>query len=171
MKERVSGEDANSRGMSLQEEWALAQDKQALAAELRALQQQMLDTMPQKLFDLMILEEITYGMRVGRQIMRTVFWSGAFACAALMRNKQVRLLPRSTVKKTLCAGVVRPKDKDVIRAVKTRYPKTGGGARPEVGTPKQPGPLLGIKDHCWQALALVHTWRIARLGERLEVYP
>lgn len=132
--------------------------------------EQMLDTMPQRLFDLMILEEITYGMRVGRQIMRTVFWSGAFACAALMRDKQVRLLPRSTVKKTLCPGVVRPKDKDVIRAVKTRYPKTGGGARPEVGTPKQPGPLLGIKDHCWQALALVHTWRIARLGERLEVF-
>ena len=132
--------------------------------------EQMLDTMPQKLFDLMLLEEITYGMRVGRQIMRTVFWSGAFACAALMRNKQVRLLPRSTVKKTLCAGVVRPKDADVSRAVRTRYPKTGGGSRPEVGTPKQPGPLLGIKDHCWQALALVHTWRIARLGEELEVY-
>lgn len=45
IKERESGEDANSRGMSLQEEWALAQDKQELAAELRALQQQMLDTM------------------------------------------------------------------------------------------------------------------------------
>lgn len=133
--------------------------------------EQMLDTMPERPFDLMLIEEITYGMRVGRQIMRTVFWSGAFACAALQKQKLVRLVPRSTVKKTLCAGVVRPKDKDVSRAVRTRYPKTGGGARPEVGTLRNPGPLFGITQHCWQALALVHTWRITRLGERLEVYP
>lgn len=45
IKERESGDDPNSRGMSLQEEWALAQAKQELGAELRALQQQMLDTM------------------------------------------------------------------------------------------------------------------------------
>ena len=45
IKERESGEDPNSRGMSLQEEWALAQEKQELAAELRTLQQEMLDTM------------------------------------------------------------------------------------------------------------------------------
>lgn len=132
--------------------------------------EQIVDTMPQKLYELMLIEEITYGVRVGRQIMRTVFWSGAFACAALQKGKAVSLLPRSTVKKTLCAGVSRPKDADVSKAVRSRYPKSGGGARPEVGTLRQPGPLFGIKEHCWQALALIHTWRIVRLGEELEVY-
>jgi hypothetical protein len=43
VKERESGEDPNSRGMGLQEEWTLAKEKTALAGELRTLQQQMLD--------------------------------------------------------------------------------------------------------------------------------
>ncbi len=131
---------------------------------------QIVDQMPQKLYELMLIEEITYGQRVGRQIMRTVFWSGAFACSAIQKGKTVSLLPRSTVKKTLCAGISRPKDADVSRAVRSRYPKSGAGARPEVGTLKKPGPLFGITDHCWQALALILTWRIIRLGEDLQVH-
>ena len=43
LEERESGDNPNSRGMSLQEEWTLAREKQELAAELRSLQQQMLD--------------------------------------------------------------------------------------------------------------------------------
>jgi len=131
---------------------------------------EIVDQMPQKLYDLMLLEEITYGMRVGRQIMRTVFWSGAFACAAIHHGKAVSLLPRSVVKKTLCSGVCRPKDADVSRAVRSWYPATGGGTRPEVGTSKSPGPLFGITEHCWQALALVVTYRAVMLGEEQQVY-
>ena len=43
--DRESGEDPNSRGMELQEEWELARQKAALAAELSSLQEQMLSTM------------------------------------------------------------------------------------------------------------------------------
>ncbi len=43
VKERESGEDPNSRGMSLQEEWALAEEKRQLAAQLQQLQQAMLN--------------------------------------------------------------------------------------------------------------------------------
>ncbi|HWK55537.1 MAG TPA: hypothetical protein VNR18_14260, partial [Hyphomicrobiales bacterium] len=43
--ERESGEDPNSRGMSLQEEWDLADAKEALAAQLQSVQQQMLNAM------------------------------------------------------------------------------------------------------------------------------
>jgi len=43
VKERESGENPNSRGMALQEEWALAEDKRELAAQLQALQQEMLN--------------------------------------------------------------------------------------------------------------------------------
>jgi len=43
--ERESGDDPNSRGMELQEEWDLAREKAALAEELSSLQEQMLSTM------------------------------------------------------------------------------------------------------------------------------
>lgn len=43
--ERQSGEDPNSRGMELQEEWALAREKQELVSELQSLQQEMLSSM------------------------------------------------------------------------------------------------------------------------------
>ncbi|MDG1851455.1 MAG: hypothetical protein P8J44_04990, partial [Gammaproteobacteria bacterium] len=43
--DRESGEDPNSRGMELQEEWELARQKAALAAQLSSLQEQMLSTM------------------------------------------------------------------------------------------------------------------------------
>jgi hypothetical protein len=43
VRERESGQDPNSRGMTLQEEADLAEEKQQLAAQLRSLQQEMLD--------------------------------------------------------------------------------------------------------------------------------
>ncbi|MDT8398125.1 MAG: hypothetical protein RQ899_05885 [Pseudomonadales bacterium] len=43
--DRESGDDPNSRGMTLAEEWALAREKQQLAADLQSLQQQMLNGM------------------------------------------------------------------------------------------------------------------------------
>jgi len=43
--ERESGEDENSRGMELAEEWALAREKAALAEDLSGLQEQMLRAM------------------------------------------------------------------------------------------------------------------------------
>ena len=43
--DRESGEDPNSRGMELQDEWQLARDKAALAADLSSLQKQMLSAM------------------------------------------------------------------------------------------------------------------------------
>ena len=43
--ERESGDDPNSRGMELQEEWALAREKAASASDLSDLQEQMLSTM------------------------------------------------------------------------------------------------------------------------------
>jgi len=43
--DRESGEDPDSRGMELQEEWELARQKAALAAELSSLQEQMLSAM------------------------------------------------------------------------------------------------------------------------------
>jgi len=45
VEERESGEDPNSRGMELQEEWELARQKAELAGQLSALQEQMLSTM------------------------------------------------------------------------------------------------------------------------------
>ena len=47
LAERESGEDPNSRGMSLMEEMELADNKEELAADLQGLQQQMMNTIQQ----------------------------------------------------------------------------------------------------------------------------
>lgn len=44
-QERESGDNPNSRGMDIADEWQLARDKQALAQQLQQLQQQMITSM------------------------------------------------------------------------------------------------------------------------------
>lgn len=128
---------------------------------------QFVDTLCEKAYDLMLIEELAYARDAGRAVMRTAMWSGAFLYSGLKANREVRLFPRTRVKTVLCKGVRRAKDRHVSAAVRQFYRGTGGGSRPQVGTSKQPGPLYGITSHCWQALALVIAWRIDRNGEIL----
>ena len=51
----------------------------------------------------------------------------------------------------------RAKDGNVRQAILDRYPATGGGKNPQVGTKKAPGPLYGVSGHAWQALAVAIT--------------
>lgn len=67
------------------------------------------------------------------------------------------LLLRADVKVHLCHKR-NATDAMVSQAVRDRFPKTGGGARPEVGTKQAPGPLYGVKGDAWQALALAITY-------------
>jgi hypothetical protein len=48
-------------------------------------------------------------------------------------------------------------DKHVRQAILDRFPGTGGGKTPQIGTKKQPGPLYGVKGHMWAALAVALT--------------
>ena len=84
-----------------------------------------------------------FGMAVGREMFETVFAVGTFSAAATLR-----LIPRRDVKLHLCASL-RAKDGNIRQALIDRF-----GI---VGTKKNPGPLFGISQHRWAALAVAVT--------------
>jgi hypothetical protein len=103
----------------------------------------------------LVIEQIaSYGMPVGREVFETCVWTGRFLEAWETGAGTTTLLPRKDVKLTLC-GSARAKDANVRRALLDRF----GGKQKAVGTKKAPGPLYGIKSHCWAALALAVTYQ------------
>jgi len=93
----------------------------------------------------------SYGMAVGAEVFRTVWWSGRFFQA--WRGPAYQL-PRRTVKLHLCHSV-RATDANVRTAIVDRFGATKAEA---IGTKKAPGPLYGLKSHCFAALAVALTW-------------
>ena len=91
----------------------------------------------------------SYGMAVGKDVFETVYWIGRFAQRALTHDRVFRL----DVKMHLCHDS-RAKDANIRQALLDRFPATGGGKTPQIGTKSQPGPLFGIKSHLWAALAV-----------------
>jgi hypothetical protein len=106
-------------------------------------------------FDLLLIEMIaSYGMPVGRETFETCVWIGRFVEAFQGKAEYVY---RRDVKLTLCNSM-RAKDANVRQAILDRFPPTGGGKTPQVGTKAKPGPLFGVKSHGWAALAIGLTW-------------
>ena len=105
--------------------------------------------------DVLALEMVaSYGMPVGRTVFETVLWTGRFFEAwEWERDKDPTLVYRKDVKLHLC-GSPKAKDPNVRQAILDRFPRTGGGATPQIGTKTQPGPLYGISTHAWSALAV-----------------
>ena len=97
----------------------------------------------------------SYGMAVGREVFETCVWVGRFQQAWHAPNA-VRLVYRRDVKLHLC-GSPRANDSNIRQALIDRYPSTGGGARPQIGTKAQPGPLYGMGTHTWAALGVALT--------------
>lgn len=92
----------------------------------------------------------SFGMPVGKSVFETVRWIGRFEEAW---GGKVQLIYRTTIKGHLCNSA-RAKDANVRQALIDRYPATGGGKVPQIGTKEQPGPLYGFKSHLWSALAV-----------------
>jgi len=104
----------------------------------------------------MAIEKVaSYGMPVGREVFETVLWTGRFM-EAFGINDCTKIY-RKDVKMELCQSM-RAKDANVRQAILDRYPATGGGKTPQIGTKKQPGPLYGVSKHAWSALAVGLTW-------------
>ena len=111
----------------------------------------------------LVIEQVEHygqGMPAGKSVFDTCIAIGRFM-EAWGDDDSIRLLPRRTVKLHLC-GSARAKDANVRQALLDRFPATGGGKTPQVGTKKAPGPLYGIKSHLWSALALAVTWAETR---------
>lgn len=95
------------------------------------------------------------GMPVGKEVFETCLWIGRFIQAwagrkwLLNYRKPWRLVYRkSDVKMHLCHSV-RATDANIKQAL---IDKVG-----EVGKKKTPGPLYGVKQHLWAALAVAVT--------------
>jgi len=96
----------------------------------------------------------SFGMPVGWEVFETVYWIGRFDEAA---GGRIVRLGRKDVKLHLCQSM-RAKDPNVRQSLLDKFAPTGGGKTPQVGTKKHPGPLYGVSNHCWAALAVAVTF-------------
>lgn len=94
-----------------------------------------------------------YGMPVGAETFETCLWIGRF----IERFGGGEKVYRKDVKMHLCHSM-RAKDGNVRQALIDKFPATGGGKVPQIGTKKQPGPLYGVASHVWSALAVAVTY-------------
>jgi hypothetical protein len=111
----------------------------------------------------------SFMLKVGKDVFETCIWIGRFQEAWERSSmKGVRMVTRGDEKIVLCGAKnykdpITGKQKGVSdavirRAVMSRFPSTGGGKTPVVGTKKQPGPLYTVKGHAWSALAVALTF-------------
>ena len=123
-----------------------------------------------------------YGQIAGRTLFETCFWIGRFVEAwhvgfnLVLRRGRWGPGPEVTgaageydgVTMCLC-GSTRAKDKNVRQALIDRFPPTGGGKTPQIGTKAKPGALYGVSTDTWAALAVAITFaeamRLARAKE------
>lgn len=96
----------------------------------------------------------SYGMPVGKDVFETVRWIGHFERAW---TGDSTLVYRKEIKMFLCNSM-RAKDSNIRQALIDRFPATGGGKTPQVGTKKNQGPLYGVKADIWSALAVAITF-------------
>ena len=61
----------------------------------------------------------------------------------------------------LCNSM-RAKDSNIRQAILDRYPTTGGGKCPQVGTKKEPGPLYGVSKDVWAAIGVGLTYQAGK---------
>jgi hypothetical protein len=97
----------------------------------------------------------SYGMPVGREVFETCVWIGRFQ-QAWREPDEVHLVYRKDAKMHLC-GTAKAKDPNVRQALIDLFPRSGGGATPQIGTKHMPGPLYGVSTHVWPALAVAVT--------------
>jgi hypothetical protein len=108
--------------------------------------------------DQLAIERVaSYGMAVGREVFETCEWVGEYRNEWRRRGKgEAILVYRKDVKMHLC-GTTKAADPNVRRALIDKFPRTGGGATPQIGIKSKPGPLYGVSSHAWAALAVAVT--------------
>jgi hypothetical protein len=100
--------------------------------------------------DVVVIEWLqSYGMVVGAEVFDTCRWVGRFAEAAERGHPcRVEFLTRTRIKTHLC-NTPAAKDPNVRRVLLDRF----GGDHAK-GTKAHPGPLYGVHDDIWAALAV-----------------
>ncbi len=96
----------------------------------------------------------SYGMAVGKETFRTVWWSGRFADAWFDQSGKLPVeVFRQEVKMHLCHNT-KAKDANIRQALIDMY---GGSKEVAIGRKASPGPLYGVTSHAWPALAVAIT--------------
>lgn len=110
--------------------------------------------------DVIAIERISpMGQRIGEETIATCIWCGELAQLARDRYPTARvvLVPRAVVKRHLLGRSNAPgADAALRQVIVDRFGGVGGKAA-AVGVKASPGPLFGLRSHCWQALALALT--------------
>ncbi|MCP5016557.1 MAG: hypothetical protein GY938_15025 [Ketobacter sp.] len=120
-------------------------------------------TCPALFSDAAIEMVASYGMAVGKTVFETCVWIGRYHEKLSSVIVEPEYIYRKDVKMELCNSM-KAKDTNIRRALLDRFPGTGGGKTPQVGTKSQPGPLYGVSGHAWAALGVAVTW--AAMQER-----
>lgn len=102
--------------------------------------------------DVLAIEMVkSYGMLVGEEVFRTVWWAGRFAQAWGHDERLVEVF-RADVKLELCKSA-RANDSNIRQAIIDMY----GGKDAAIGKKATPGPLYRMQSHAWSALAVAIT--------------
>jgi len=113
--------------------------------------------------DFLAIEMVqSFGMPVGKTVFETCVWIGRFIQA--WGGENYEKIYRIDVKMHLCKNT-RAKDGNIRQAIIDRYPATGGGKTPQIGTKAKPGPLYGVSKDIWAALAVAITAAETMKGE------
>lgn len=105
--------------------------------------------------DVLVIEQVeSFGMAVGVEVFRTVWWCGRFHQAWWENHRDAIQLTRRAVKLHLCHSA-RATDANVRQALIDRFGPTKAEA---IGTKYKPGPLYGLKGHEFAALGVVLTF-------------
>lgn len=128
------------------------QIREAAILENTALLKQLITGIPIRWCpEVLVAEKVeSFGMAVGASVFETVFWTGRFLQAWAGRSNR---LSRREVKLHLCHSA-RATDANIRQAIIDRY----GGSLKAIGKKAAPGPLYGLKSHCWAAFAVALTW-------------
>ena len=94
------------------------------------------------------------GMPVGAETFETCLWIGRFVQAWITpKHAPYAFVYRRDVKLHVC-GSLKAKDGNIRAALIDRW----GGKDKAIGRKKSPGPLHGVSEDVWQALAVAVTW-------------
>jgi len=147
--------------------WAGELDNDELLSKLRYRPSFTPDVV--SLWDRLYVETIApMGLVLGASTLETMRWVGRFQEAwERSTDRPAVLVFRNDEKLVLCGRCTypnprtgRPKavgDAEIRRALIDRFPGTGGGKTPQIGTKREPGPLFGMRGHAWSALAVLVT--------------
>ena len=124
---------------------------------------------PRELYTVGIECIASYGMAVGKNVFETAEWSGRIReiIGRFVSPLTIYRVYRRDVKLHIC-GSPKAKDGNIRAALIDRYPGTGGGRVPQIGTSKAPGALYGFSKDKWAALGVAIT--VAETRSQLSLW-